>query len=224
MVSAQKKPSLKAEIAAALRSQILEGALQPGERVIEPELAQRFGASKTPVREALQLLVAEGLVEVLPKKGYRIRGMELTDLREVLELRTLLESRAAARCARWADPEQVEDLTRRWEAQRDALGLEPLERTLRARDFHAGIAQASGSHRLAGILEGLHHEMVRAHHVLPQLRWHLSEEIELREHREILAAITAADPERAEAAMRTHMDSIRESLGSGLGEPGTTMG
>lgn len=224
MVSAQKKPSLKAEIAAVLRSQILEGALQPGERVIEPELAQRFGASKTPVREALQLLVAEGLVEVLPKKGYRIRGMELTDLGEVLELRTLLESRAAARCARWADPEQVEDLTRRWEAQRDALGLEPLERTLRARDFHAGIAQASGSHRMSVILEGLHHEMVRAHHVLAQLRWHLSEEIELREHREILAAITAADPERAEAAMRTHMDSIRESLGAGLGEPGTTMG
>ena len=222
MVSAQKKPSLKAEIAAALRSQILEGALQPGERVIEPELAQSFGASKTPVREALQLLVAEGLVEVLPKKGYRIRGMELTDLREVLELRTLLESRAAARCARWADPEQVEDLTRRWEAQRDALGLEPLERTLRARDFHVGIAQAAGSHRMSVILEGLHHEMVRAHHVLPQLRWHLSEEIELREHREILAAITAADPERAEATMRTHMDSIRESLGAGLGEPGTS--
>ena len=224
MVSAQKKPSLKAEIAAALRSQILEGALQPGERVIEPELAQRFGASKTPVREALQLLVAEGLVEVLPKKGYRIRGMELTDLGEVLELRTLLEPRAAARCARWADPEQVEDLTRRWEAQRDAPGLEPLERTLRARDFHAGIAQAAGSHRLSGILEGLHHEMVRAHHVLPQLRWHLSEEIELREHRGILAAITAGDPERAEAAMRTHMDSIRESLGAGLGEPGTSAG
>ncbi|MBZ6373899.1 GntR family transcriptional regulator [Kocuria palustris] len=224
MVSAQKKPSLKAEIAAALRSQILEGALQPGERVIEPELAQRFGASKTPVREALQLLVAEGLVEVLPKKGYRIRGMELTDLGEVLELRTLLEPRAAARCARWADPEQVEDLTRRWEAQRDAPGLEPLERTLRARDFHAGIAQAAGSHRMSVILEGLHHEMVRAHHVLPQLRWHLSEEIELREHRGILAAITAGDPERAEAAMRTHMDSIRESLGAGLGEPGTSAG
>jgi DNA-binding GntR family transcriptional regulator len=224
VVSAQKKPSLKAEIAAALRSQILEGALQPGERVIEPELAQRFGASKTPVREALQLLVAEGLVEVLPKKGYRIRGMELTDLGEVLELRTLLEPRAAARCARWADPEQVEDLTRRWEAQRDAPGLEPLERTLRARDFHAGIAQAAGSHRMSVILEGLHHEMVRAHHVLPQLRWHLSEEIELREHRGILAAITAGDPERAEAAMRTHMDSIRESLGAGLGEPGTSAG
>ncbi|GLU86294.1 hypothetical protein Kosp01_10400 [Kocuria sp. NBRC 114282] len=82
--------------------------------------------------------------------------------------------------------------------------------------------RASGSHRLAGILEGLHHEMVRAHHVLPQLRWHLSEEIELREHREILAAIIAGDPERAEAAMRTHMDSIRESLGAGLGEPGTS--
>ncbi|MBN6752095.1 GntR family transcriptional regulator [Kocuria palustris] len=211
-------------MAAALRSQILEGALQPGERVIEPELAQRFGASKTPVREALQLLVAEGLVEVLPKKGYRIRGMELTDLGEVLELRTLLEPRAAARCARWADPEQVEDLTRRWEAQRDAPGLEPLERTLRARDFHAGIAQAAGSHRMSVILEGLHHEMVRAHHVLPQLRWHLSEEIELREHRGILAAITAGDPERAEAAMRTHMDSIRESLGAGLGEPGTSAG
>lgn len=216
MVSAQKKPSLKAEIAARLRSQILEGELEPGQRVIEPELAERFGASKTPVREALQLLAAEGLVEVLPKKGYRIRTMELTDLSEILELRTLLESRAAARCARCADSEQIEELTQRWEAQRDALGLEPLERTLLARDFHAGIAQAAGSHRLAGILEGLHHEMVRAHHVLPQLRWHLSEEIELREHREILAAITAGDPERAEAAMRTHMVSIRESLGSGV--------
>lgn len=210
----EKKPSLKAEIAASLRAQILQGQLVPGQRVIEPELAEQFGASKTPVREALQLLAVEGLVEVLPKKGYRIRGMDVDDLSEVLELRTLLEARAAGRCARSAGPAQIADLTEKWEAQRDALGLEPLERTLRARDFHTSIALAAGSQRLTAILEGLHQEMVRAHHVLPQLRWHLSEEIELREHREILEAVVAGDSARAELAMRTHLESIRRSLDS----------
>nr|WP_259895465.1 MULTISPECIES: GntR family transcriptional regulator [unclassified Kocuria] len=63
-----------------MRSQRLAGQLKPGQRVIEPELAVSFGASKTPVREALQELAAEGLVEVLPKKGYRIRDMDAADL------------------------------------------------------------------------------------------------------------------------------------------------
>ena len=213
MVSAQKKPSLKAEIAAALRSQILEGALRPGQRVIEPELAQRFGASKTPVREALQELVAEGLVEVLPKKGYRIRAMDAADLLEILDLRAVLEAHAAARAARTADAEAVQRLRERWEAQRDATGLEPLERTLRARDFHAEISRIADSGRLRAVLDGLHREMVRAHHVLPELRWHLAEDIELREHREILEAVAAGEPERSAQAMRTHLESILGSLG-----------
>lgn len=213
MPPAEKKPSLKAEIAASLRSQILEGQLKPGRRVIEPELAESFGASKTPVREALQELVAEGLVEVLPKKGYRIRDMDAADLLEILDLRAVLEAHAAALAARTADAEAVHRLRERWEAQRDATGLEPLERTLRARDFHAEISRIADSGRLRAVLDGLHREMVRAHHVLPELRWHLAEDIELREHREILEAVAAGEPERSAQAMRTHLESILGSLG-----------
>ncbi|MCT1601979.1 FCD domain-containing protein [Kocuria sp. p3-SID1433] len=130
----------------------------------------------------------------------------------------MLEAHTAALAARTADAEAIQRLRERWEAQCDATGLEPLERTLRARDFHAEISRIAHSGRLSAVLDGLHREMVRAHHVLPELRWHLAEDIELREHREILEAIAAGEAEPNAQAMRTHLESILGHLGIAASE------
>ena len=87
-------------VRATLRSQIVRAELKPGAVVLESQLADEHGVSKTPVREALQMLMVEGFVTVLPRKGYMISSLNYHDIREVMDLRLMLEPpllRAAAR-------------------------------------------------------------------------------------------------------------------------------
>src|SRR3954451_6110206 len=84
---------------ARLREEILTARLLPGTTILEPELAARFGVSKTPVREALRLLVQDGWVMVLPRRGYLVRALGLDDLRDVFQLREMIEPGFAAEAA-----------------------------------------------------------------------------------------------------------------------------
>src|SRR6185436_3113501 len=94
-----------------LEHAILEGVLQPGERLRAEALAQRFGTSRTPVREALLQLEAQGLVEVEPNRGAGVKAFDAADLLDLYELRALLEPHAAARAATRISAEQIEQLS-----------------------------------------------------------------------------------------------------------------
>lgn len=203
---------MSSTIADELRSMILTGSLAPGSVVIEADLAVRFDSSKTPVREALRQLTAEGLVTVLPKKGYLVRAMTQQDLTEVLDLRMLLEPHAAAECARFADAETIQRLRQCIDRQETAGPADPMARTERARSFHLEIAYASRSSRLITMLQKCHEEMVRAHHVIPQLRDHLGNPRELEEHETIYRAIAGGRGELAAAHMRDHLRTIRSTI------------
>ncbi|MGO2938040.1 MAG: GntR family transcriptional regulator, partial [Glutamicibacter arilaitensis] len=87
--------SISERLTQTLRERINRGELAPGTLVIEPALAQEFEVSKTPVRESLRQLTSEGLLQVLPKKGYLVRAISMNDVYEVLELRSLLEPHVA---------------------------------------------------------------------------------------------------------------------------------
>ena len=87
--------SLRNRIVDALREEILTNRLKPGTVLLERECASRFGVSKTPVREALSLLVHEGLVELLPRKGYLVSSITVRDAQDDFELRVILEGAAA---------------------------------------------------------------------------------------------------------------------------------
>lgn len=192
---------------------ILTGELSPGEVVVEPRLAEHFASSKTPVREALKRLADEGLISVLPKKGYLVRPMTPHDLAEVLDMRMLLEPHAAAEAARRADGAAVERLRDHLQRQDEVDEDDgPLGRTQQARHFHAEIARASRNSRLESTLHRCFEEMVRAHHVLPELREHLQLPDEVREHEEILTAIAQGRPQQAEAAMGGHLRTIHGSI------------
>lgn len=201
--------SLGTRLVGKLREMILTGELEPGEVLVEPRLAERFAISKTPVREALHVLATEGLVTVLPKKGYLVRTMTPQDLAEVLDLRMLLEPHAAAEAARFADMDAVARLRTILERQREEAGVDPLAAMREAHAFHQVVAQTARNARLVSQLQHHLDETSRAHHVIPSLRAYMGVPGELREHEVILKAISTGDSAGARQAMRTHLHTIR---------------
>lgn len=137
---------LKEEIYDALHRQIIEGKYTPGNWLRQEDIASQMGVSMTPVREALDLLVAKGTAERVPYRGVRVREMSEKDVVEAYGMRLLLEAMIAREAALHITPEQVTKLeTIMAEMDRHVeLSEMPQERQL-SREFHAAIAEASGN-------------------------------------------------------------------------------
>lgn len=199
---------------AALRSGILEGAYQLGGRLGEVELAETLGVSRTPIREALRRLGAEGLVEVLPNRGARVARWTERDLQEIYELRAMLESYGAARAATRiasADIARLAALCEEMEAYAAPGPGRDLERLAAAnQQFHDVILAAADNTRLRGLLAAVVHVplMLRTFH---RYRDHALAR-SMGHHRELVAAFTAADPGWAESVMRSHVLAARTVL------------
>lgn len=206
--------SMAERLTIELRHRIITGELVPGTVVIEPALADEFKVSKTPVREALQRLSHEHLVQVLPKRGYLVIPMTQADLHEVLEVRLALEPIAAAHLAqqvRSDEPGSLEALA----ALRKYLDHQRAATTRRgslqaATAFHRVIAERSGNSRLTAPLARALDESTRALYLL-------SDEIdveryipEVSAHEDMLAAIASGDPEAAREAASRHLARIAE--------------
>lgn len=140
---------LKQEIYDALHRQIIAGKYAPGDWLRQEEIASQMGVSMTPVREALDLLVAKGIAERVPYRGVRVREMSEKDVVEAYGLRLFLEAMIAREAALNITPEQIENLeTIMTEMDRYVdLSEMPQERHL-SREFHALIAEASGNNLL----------------------------------------------------------------------------
>jgi GntR family transcriptional regulator, rspAB operon transcriptional repressor len=214
----------------ALKREILTAGIRPGAALIENELAARFGVSKTPIREALRLLVQDGWIVVLPRKGYLVRPLSLEDVREVFALRLLLEPPVAADAAARSSEELLERL-RRAAGARQPLGGggaaggggEPYRAAMRAaRAFHLTLAATAGNGRLLKILEGLLDEVERLLHLMPQLGMpqlggHLASIAETSAHRRIIAAIGAGDARAAAEQVRAHLTESGQTLVKAFG-------
>ncbi|GAA3935389.1 GntR family transcriptional regulator [Actinomadura viridis] len=200
----------------AVRQMILSGRAEAGSRLGEAELAETLGLSRTPVREALQRLGADGLVEVLPHRGARVVSWTREDLDEIFELRSLLEPHAAARAARIGQDEAVlEDLRGQCDAMERAAADGDLARLARLNSrFHAAVIDASGNRRLPAMLTSVMHAPL----ILGTFRRYDAEELarSMNHHRELVAALTARDPAWAEAVMRAH---VRAAAANITGEP-----
>jgi DNA-binding GntR family transcriptional regulator len=201
---------LTERVHARLREDILHARLLPGAVVLEQELAARFGVSKTPVREALRLLVQDGWVIVLPRRGYLVRPLGLDDLRDVFQLREMIEPGFAAAAAVRVgvpDPTLAESITTQHAAQRDmTAGLGA------AADFHVRVAELSGNARATRIVANLVDEVTRLHFLTPGLESHISSSDEIAAHEQIAHAIAAGDQGRAEQVMREHLRTTHRIL------------
>ena len=195
----------------ALRDRILSGQLAGGARLGEVELATDLGMSRTPVRQALLRLAAEGLVEVTPNRGARVIVRSDRELEYVFELRARLEGLAARRSATRATAEQLDLLDTLAHDLADAAdkGDMDLVTPLNGR-FHGLLIEIADSATLATAVAGLLHASVlaRTQSSFDEAALHRSN----NHHIEIVAALRANDPDWAESVMRSHLLSARASL------------
>ena len=195
-----------------IRDLIVSLELPPGSIVNEPELMERLGLGRTPVREALRALAQEGLVEVYPRRGMFVSSVDVGDLASLSEVRAVLESHAARLAAQRATEAE------RGEA---AALIEELDGTTGARDLIA-LDQRIHRHVYRCTHNPFLEKSLTEYYVLTLRIWFLALDRiarldeAVREHRELMAAIRDGDATRAEDAMRRHVlgfeRAIRETL------------
>jgi DNA-binding GntR family transcriptional regulator len=189
-----------------LRESLIDLTFAPGEPLREAALVERFGVSKTPIREALVRLEREGLVEIAPYRGARARTYNLDDLREFYEVRQILESECVRRLAQSTDGGVRDALTRNVDSSASALERGDLSTVAERQDEFGEL-----------LLSQLHNGMVTD--LLNRLQAHLKRigQADLSEghfgsvvdeHRAILRAITARDADEAQNLLRRHLQHL----------------
>jgi DNA-binding GntR family transcriptional regulator len=195
-----------------LKDEIRTNRLPPGFQAPEPEIALRLGMSRTPVREALIRLEAEGLVELIPRRGVRVLPIRPEDMRDIYQILTALEPDAAARYAETRPSEAelapLEQATADMEA---ALAAEDLDTWAEADDrFHQILLDLQGNRRLKDIVRALYDQAHRARVVTMRMRGppHRS----TQEHREILNYLRAGDGASVRRLFQQHRARSAEEL------------
>ncbi len=151
-----QRTSLREQVADALRAAVVSGEMKPGELYSAPTLAAQFGVSATPVREAMLDLAKQGLVEVVPNKGFQVTSVSDAELDQLTEIRLMLEPPAAATAARTATPADAAGLRPLAEAIVDAAAGGDLISYIEAdHEFHARLLMLSGNARLVAIVKDL---------------------------------------------------------------------
>ncbi|WNM34432.1 GntR family transcriptional regulator [Streptomyces sp. Li-HN-5-11] len=194
--------AVRERVLAALREDIIAGRLRPGDRLVERELAERFGVSRVPVREAIRALVAEGFVHFETPRRTLVRRLTPADVKELFELREALEVYAAGLAASRATDEALAELREllRSAARATEAGDAEAITDINTR-FHDRILATAGNSLLISVMEpvdGRLRWLTRQNEEWPQL---------LTEHRELYDAIASGDPDRARAHALRHVQA-----------------
>lgn len=197
--------SKKAIVYEELKNRIIHNHIQPGEALNEGVLSEEFKISKTPVREALQQLEKEGFIENIPVKGAFVSQISIQDLREIFDLREILECEVIKRAALKAEPDKVEALREKFIFSENNSKKVSTGGFKSGDEIHSFIFETYGNRRLIEIYKRLQNHIVRSRiHFFNQSHPDRSEE-SFKEHLEILDALKAQDPSRAEQAVRAHL-------------------
>lgn len=194
-----------------LREMVLSGELEAGDRLSVPNLALRFAVSRSPIREAVQRLIQDGLAVDEPRRGATVTSVSSEHLAGLFEIREALEGLAARLAAKRASNDQIEKLKAALEAHQVAVAAN--EQELRQSEnlrFHRIIHQAASNVDLLRQLENLDAKVRLAIRRTGAIKGDMEETID--EHRQIFQAIMARDPDAAETAARKHIGRVREKL------------
>ncbi|RSM74843.1 GntR family transcriptional regulator [Actinoplanes sp. ATCC 53533] len=199
------------DVLAELRAAILRGEYAPRQRLIENELVERYGTSRFVLRNALTRLANEGLVELQPNRGARVREISVDEAIEITEIRRAVEGLAAARAAERITDAEIAEL-RALGAQMTAVvnQADMLRYSELNAQLHATVRSIARHASAKTIIEQLNGQMVRHQFRLSLMPGRPS--VSLPEHLAIIEAVCARDPARAEDAMRTHLTSVIEAL------------
>lgn len=192
----------KHRIYADLRRSVIMGRRLPGERIDARELARHYGTSITPVREALQMLHQEGLVTIKPHVGYLVTQVTLKQLRDLMELREILELAAVERAASRITSQQLRELEEIYAGYTGDDDESYARYTAENRTFHCAIAQATGNQELTDVLGHLHDRLARF-----MVLCHAGETMQYS-HARIVEALRA---HRADEACRAMRDELTET-------------
>ena len=202
---------LRETVCEALRDAIRRGVLEPGERLMEVQLAEELGISRTPVREAIRKLEQEGYVIMMPRRGTYVSSVSVRDVKEIFEIRSALESLSTGLATMRIEPEELDKLR--------AL-LTEIEGHIQRRDidkivetdieFHGLLYQVSRNDRLVTIISNLKEQLARFRTLSMSYPGRLQET--LQEHRAMVEAIAAGDVEAARDAAERHMEQAEETL------------
>ncbi len=199
----------------ALREAILTGKLVPGERLMENQLADKLGVSRTPVREALRMLSLENLVELVPRKGAQVLDMSEKDIINILEVRGALEGLATSQaCVKMKKEDLIHLKNLETEFER-AIDENNLERIIELdEDFHDAILKSTENDKLTNIYQNLRTQLYR--YRMAHLKVDSSIPAIVAHHRGILRAIENHDAEEgatvAQGHIKYHTEFILRSM------------
>jgi len=194
-----------------LREAILEGTLKPGERMMEVQLAEEMGVSRTPVREAIRKMELEGYVVMIPRKGAYVAGISLKDIADVFEVRASLEALAAGLAAERITDGELERLERLLVAVTDDAERNDLaDWVIKDTEFHDIIYQASRNQRLVQIVNNLMEHIHRFRSTSLALPGRMK--IAVEEHKKLVEAISERDVARARALAQEHVENAEHSM------------
>jgi GntR family transcriptional regulator, rspAB operon transcriptional repressor len=194
-----------------IKRQIITCTLKPGEYLNEAYVSTKLGIGRTPVHQALDRLMLEDMVEVIPRKGVIVKPVSLEDVLQIIEVRLINEPYGVRLAAERADDTEILVLAdilaraKQWTAVRNVKEMMLLDR-----DFHLALARAAKNAVLAEILRKLHERSLRFWFISLTAPDH--HEAVQDQHDSILQAIRARDTNAAEAAMRNHIQSFRHNV------------
>jgi DNA-binding GntR family transcriptional regulator len=194
-----------------LEGAIAAGHLEPGSRLDEQEIAQRFGVSRTPVREAFRLMAANNLVELRGRQGATVRSIKAQALIEMFQVMAELEglcARLAARRVLQSWGEEISEIHQRLVAVGKTGDIDEFYNI--NQEFHEAIYEASRNAYLAEQTRKLRNQVAAYRRRVTHMPNRIADTI--REHEAIMQAILAHDPERAHSAMRDHVNLLGDNL------------
>lgn len=193
----ERHQTLREKILETIREAILKGTLKPGEKVAEPELAERFGISRTPIREAFRQLESEGYLTVIPRKGAVVAALSEQDVQEFYAIKSILEGYAAELAATRLSEKDIERLQAINEKLKELAADGDVKAFFRAHgEFHDLFVRAAGNHKLAELIHqlGMKFNRLRMASLSVQGRMDIS----VAEHERLIEAFKNQDGDQAE--------------------------
>lgn len=204
-------PSLRDKAYKEIKQRIITCDLRPGEVLSEAAISEAIKIGRTPVHQALDRLILEGLVDVMPRKGVIVRPLSLDEVLDIIEVRLINETHCARLAARNSTPQDVERLQSNLKHFALAAKRREIAELMRLdREFHNILSRASHNVVLADLLRNLHDRSLRFWFV--SLRAPDHHQRVLEQHADIAMAIRLGHSEDAERAMRSHIDAFRTNV------------
>ena len=202
---------LSQKVYRALKTEIIKGSLKPGTKLSEGKIAEQMGVSRTPVREALKELAAEGFVKMNPNQAVVVSNASVEDVQEVLQIRGVLEGLAARLVAPIINREEVKELEKYLKqmeyciSKDDALAFSEMDA-----EFHELILNICGNNRLIQFRKNLsdqaHRYRIRSLNIPGRLKY------SLKEHRDIVEALKRKDSEQADRLSQKHVENVLKNI------------